>query len=34
MDARDFLTKNGEEVATRKDVAIASSKIMESLGRA
>jgi long-chain acyl-CoA synthetase len=33
-ELRDFLTKNGEEVATRKDVAIASSKIMESLGRA
>ncbi len=33
-ELRDFLAGNGEEVATRTDVSIASSKIMESLGRA
>jgi long-chain acyl-CoA synthetase len=33
-ELREFLAGNGEEVATRTDVSIASSKIMESLGRA
>jgi long-chain acyl-CoA synthetase len=33
-ELRGFLAKNGEEVATRDEPAIASSKIMESLGRA
>jgi long-chain acyl-CoA synthetase len=33
-ELRAFLAKNGEDVATRDEPAIASSKIMESLGRA
>ncbi|MBT7166453.1 MAG: AMP-binding protein [Victivallales bacterium] len=32
-ELREFLAGNGEEGATREDVSIASSKIMESLGR-
>lgn len=32
-ELREFLARNGEEVATRTDVSIASSRIMESLGR-
>ena len=32
-EMREFLARNGEEVATRQDVAIASSRIMETLGR-
>jgi len=33
-DIRRFLAENGEETATKQEVGIASSKVMESLGRA
>lgn len=33
-EIRHFLVRSGEEFATKKDVGIASSKVMESLGRA